>query len=102
MFARVAAAWQASQTTLGVIGLSAGHLRIRDVVEQVPPLQGLHEEEPECRDVKLHRPRLEFAVAQQVGLILAEVSLIELVGRAVKMLREPLDGLDVILNSGLA
>jgi hypothetical protein len=52
--------------------------------------------------VKLHRPRLEFAVAQQEGLILAEVSLIELVGRAVKMLREPLDGLDVILNSGLA
>jgi len=49
----------------------------------------------------LHRSRLEFAVAQQVGLILAEVGLIELVRRPVKMPREPLDGLDVVLNSGL-
>jgi hypothetical protein len=48
--------------------------------------------------VKLDRPRLEFAVAQQVSLILAEVGPIELVRRAVKMLREPLDGLDVVLN----
>jgi hypothetical protein len=50
--------------------------------------------------VKLHRPRLEFAVAQQVGLILAEVGPIELVRRAVKMLRESLDGLEVVLNGG--
>ena len=42
--------------------------------------------------MELHRPRLEFAVAQQVGLILAQVRLIELVGRPVKMLGEPLDG----------
>ena len=51
--------------------------------------------------MKLHRPRLEFAVAQQVRLILAEVGLIELVGRTVEMLREPLDGLDVVLDGGL-
>ena len=51
--------------------------------------------------MQLHRPRLEFAVAQQVGLILAEVDPIELVRRAVKMLCEPLDGLDVVLNGGL-
>ena len=52
--------------------------------------------------MQLHRPRLELAVAQQVGLILAEVGAIELVRRAAKMLREPLDdGLDVVLNGGL-
>jgi len=39
---------------------------------------------------------------RQVGLILAEVGPIELVRRAVKMLREPLDGLDVVLNGGLS
>jgi hypothetical protein len=36
--------------------------------------------------MELDRPRLEFLVAQQVGLILPQVRLIELVGRAVEML----------------
>ena len=50
--------------------------------------------------MELHRPGLKFAVAQQVGLILAEVGLMELVWWPVKMLREPLDGLAVVLHGG--
>jgi hypothetical protein len=41
--------------------------------------------------MELFRPRLEFSVEQQVRPILAEVGLIELVWRAVKMLREPVE-----------
>jgi hypothetical protein len=50
--------------------------------------------------MELHGPRLELSVAQQVGLILAQVGLIEPVWRTVEMLREPLDGLDVVLDGG--
>ena len=39
--------------------------------------------------MKLDRPRLEFSVPQQVRLILAEVGLIQPVGRSVEMLGEP-------------
>ena len=81
---RAASINRVTSSTVRMVGRRRGHLRIRDVVEQVPPLQRLHEEEPERRDVELHRPRLEFAVAQQVGLILAEVVAIELVRRAVE------------------
>ena len=93
---RAASINRATSSTVRMVGRRRGHLRIRDVVEQVPSLQRLHEEEPERRDMELHRPRLEFAVAQQVRLIRRGGGrLIELVRRAVEMLREPLDGLDV-------
>ena len=59
----------------------ARHLGIRDVVEGIPPLQRLHEEEPERRDMELHGPRLKLPLAQEVRLVLAEVRLIELVRR---------------------
>jgi len=50
--------------------------------------------------MELHGPRLEFPVAQQVRLVLAQVGVIELVWRTVEMRGEPLDGLDVGLDGG--
>ena len=72
----------------------------RQVFQHVRPLQRLHEEEPERRDVELHRPRPELPLAQQVRLIRPQVALIELVRRCAKVLGESLDGLDVVLNRG--
>jgi hypothetical protein len=47
-----------------------------------------------ARDMEFQRPWLEFSVAQQVRLVLAQVRLIELVWRTMEMLGEWLDGLD--------
>ena len=51
--------------------------------------------------MQFDRPRLEFSVPQQVGLILAQVGLIQLVGRSVEMLGEPLNRLNVVLDGRL-
>ena len=46
------------------------------------------------------RAGFEFPLAQQVGLVLAQVLLVQLVGRRVEVFGEPFDGVDVILYSG--
>ena len=70
-------------------------LRIRNVVEQIAALQRLDEEESERRDVQLHGPRLQLPLAQQIGLIRAQVVLIQLVGRPLEVLGELFNRLDV-------
>jgi hypothetical protein len=57
-------------------------------VEQVRAPQRLHKKESERRDMKLHGPRLEFPVVQQVRLILKQVGLIQLVWRSVEVFRK--------------
>jgi hypothetical protein len=49
--------------------------------------------------MKLHRPRLQLALAQQVRLIRAEVVLIQLVGRALEVFGEPFNRLDVVMRA---
>ena len=70
---RAASINRATSSTVRIVGSRRGAFGIRDVVEQIAPLQRLHEEEPERRDMEPHRPRLQFPLAEQVGLILAEV-----------------------------
>ena len=45
--------------------------------------------------------RFQLTLPQEVGLILAQVILIQLVWWTVEMLGEPLHRLDVVLNGGL-
>jgi hypothetical protein len=72
----------------------------QEVLQQVGALQRLHEEEPECGDVELDGSRPELPLAQQIRLIPAQVTLIELIWRRVKVLRELLDSLEVVVNGG--
>ena len=52
--------------------------------------------------MELYRPRLELSIAQEIGLILAQVVLIQLIWRPVEILGEPFSRLDVLLNGGLS
>ena len=47
-------------------------------------------------------PRLEFSLGEQVGLILPEMFLVQLIWRFAKIGRELFDGLKVILYSGFS
>ena len=58
-------------------------------------MQGLHEEEAECRASLLDGAGGELAVFEQVGLIGADVLRSKLVGALPEVRREVLDGVDV-------
>ena len=81
---RAASISRATSSTLRICGSRRGTFGIRRVVEQVPTLQRLHEEEAERRDVELDRPRRHLPLAQQIRLIRPEVGLIQSVGRHLK------------------
>ena len=98
---RAASISRVTSSTVRIVGSRRGHLRIRDVVEQVAPLQRLHEEEPERRDMELHRPRLQLPLAQQVRLIRRGDDPDSADLAAVEMLRELLDRVDVGPDRGL-
>jgi hypothetical protein len=50
--------------------------------------------------VELHRPRPELPLTQQIRVIPAQVTLIELIRRRVKVPRELLDSFEVVVNGG--
>ena len=70
---RAASIDRVTSSTVRMVGQAARHLRIRDVFQRVPPLQRLHKEEPERRDMELHGPWLKLRLAEEVQLVLAEV-----------------------------
>ena len=73
---------------------------IRRVVEQVPALQRLHEEEAQRRDVEANRQRSHLPLAQQIRLIGPEVCLIEPVRSALEMSGELLDRVQIRRDGG--
>ncbi len=66
-----------------------------NLIRRVRPVQGLHEEETECRASLLDGAGGELAVFEQVGLIGADVLRSKLVGALPEVRREVLDGVDV-------
>jgi hypothetical protein len=56
---------------------------VRRVIKQVAPLQHLHEEEAQRRDMQKDRQRAHLSLAEQVRLIRPKMSLIQPVGSAV-------------------
>ena len=65
-------------------------LGYRDILERVPPFQGLVEEEAESSYVLLYRACIELLVLKQMRLVLAQVFRSKLVGRLVEVLGEVL------------
>jgi len=62
----------------------------RDIIQRLPPFQGLVEEEAESSHVLLDRACIELLVLEQMRLVLAQVFRSELVGRLVEVLGEVL------------
>ena len=68
---------------------------IRRVVEQIPTLQGLHEEEAQRRDVEADRQRSHLPLAQQIRLVRSEMRLIQPVRPALEVSGELLDRVQI-------
>jgi hypothetical protein len=73
---------------------------VRRVVEQVPPLQRLHEEEAQCCDVEADRQRAHLSLAQQIRLVRSQMRLIQPVRPALEMSSELLDGVEIGRDRG--
>jgi hypothetical protein len=70
-------------------------VRVGRVVEQVPTLQRLHEEEAQRRDMEADRQRSHLALAQQIRLVRPEMRLIQSIRPALEMLGELLDRVEI-------
>ena len=86
---------RATSSTLRICGSRRGAFGIRRVVEQIPTLQRLHEEEAQRRDVEADRQRSHLPLAQQIRLIGPEVRLIQPVRPALEVSGELLDRVEI-------
>ena len=73
---------------------------IRRVVEQIPPLQRLHEEEAQRRHVEANGQRPHLPLAEQIRLIGPEVRLIQPVGPTLEVSSELLDRVEIRRDRG--
>ena len=73
---------------------------IRRVIEQVAPLQRLHEEEPQGRHMQANGQRAHLPFAEQVRLVGPKVALIQPVRSALEVACELLDRVEIRRDRG--
>ena len=95
---RAASIKRAMSSVVKIVGKRRGGLRVRQVILATRTLQRLDEEEPQRRDVDLDRARAEVPFLEQIGLIRAQVGLIQSVRRLPKVPRKPGNRADVSLH----
>ena len=86
---------RATSSTLRIVRQPARGFRIRRVIERIPPLQRLHKEEAQRRDMEADGQRLHLPLAQQIRLVRSEVRLIQPVRPALEMSGELLDRVEI-------
>jgi hypothetical protein len=67
----------------------------RNVIGKIRPSECLDEEKTQSSGTTFDRPRRELAVAKQMNLVVANMFWAQAIGRAVKVLREILYGVDI-------
>jgi hypothetical protein len=75
-------------------------LGVRRVVQRVPALQRLHEEEADRADVEPHRPRRQLPLTEQMRLIRAQVRRCQSVRRSSEEPGKLFDVLNVVRDRG--
>jgi hypothetical protein len=73
---------------------------IRRILEQVAPVQRLHEEEPQCRHMQADCPRAHLPLAEQIRLVGPKVALIQSIRRQLKLTGELLDRVKIRRDRG--
>src|SRR4029453_4963474 len=91
---------RATSSTLKIWGQPPRGFGIRRFVEQVPPLQRLHEEETQRRHVEANGQRPHLLLVEQIRLVRPEMRLIQPVGPALEVSSELLDRVEIRRDRG--